>query len=762
MPPPVSLKTTILFLAITACLVFTGSTSVPTTAQEPVVNDMCGNGTTFRVDLGTDYLDLPAGCRIYALIVSGYERNNNLDELTLYNFAKFVAENNGYVHYAWWNNLLKEYMARPLHDLPNLNPGGLMGVHAAGFVPLANYFFNKAIPNEDIQFQTDARKLLSEIRRKNPNAVIIVAGHSMGGDAVARLGAATPVTIDLLAPLDPVGNRSLPEGLFSPLQVRPGGETYNWTRWRATHKFRGYRVWDCVRNAQGFCRDFDSRLFFFKYRCGPSGPWLDHPPSAFSKAPVICPRGGDVFTGPVRDPGTRISFGSKVRRLYHRWQRENVFPFDFGSDYYFGHPSPLSPNILGVNYQAGLDKNALLELDPDKTCATPLKRDPRDPNVYCNPVDGHGEIVGFRGLPVSPDFPVALKATNWPGLAEGGTAQERRDKMIEMATAPSPDPDKQSSDLPAWEHEPSNPNLDMVASDLITITRQLLLEVGPLPDSTPPTSAANTSPGANSEGWHNEELLVTLTATDNVGGSGVSGLNYTLEGAQYASAMVSGDEAQLSITEEGTSTLSFYAHDNNGNYEDTHTLLIRLDKTAPIISVVIDPTANSNGWHNEDVAVTFAASDQLSGVESVSLPVTVTEEGGDQEIIGIATDLAGNLASLGVIVNIDKTAPVISGLPGDDCRLWPANHKMVHVASPSSEDALSGIASLLVNGSSNETTGQDGIVIGDSGVLLRAERSSKGKGRTYTITALADDLAGNQTEAIGTCYVPHDRRKGKP
>lgn len=726
---------------------------------ETPADEMCGDGSTFDVVLGSETLNVPNGCRIYALIVSGYERNSNLDELTFYNLAKFVAENDGYVHYAWWNNLLKEYMAGPLHD-SNSNPGGLLGVHAAGFVPLDGNFFNKAIPNEDFRFQHDADSLLQEIRRNNPNAIVIVAGHSMGGNAVARLGATTNVSIDLLAPIDPVGNRSLPEGLFSPLQLRPGAETYNWTRWRATHRFRGYRVWDCVRNARGRCQDFDPRIFFVQYRCGPSGPWLDHPPSAFSKAPIICPRGTDVFSGPVRDTGTLVRFGSNVRRLYHRWQKESAFPFDFGEDYYFGHPSPLSSSILGPNYQAPLGKNALLELDPAKTCGTPLKADPRDPNIHCNPSDGHGEIIGFRGVPVDPGFPVALKATDWPGLDVGGTAEARRDKFIEMTTAPAADPSKLITDLSAWTHEPSNPNLDMVARDLIAITNDLLLAVGPGPDTTAATSTAGTFPDANTDGWHNDNVLVTLSASDNAGGSGVMGIEYQLEGAQVDSAVVQGDEFQLTITGEGVSLLSFFAHDNSGNIEDTNTLTIRLDKTPPNITAVTDPEANSNGWHKDDVLISFSATDDLSGVASTSLPFLVTQEGVDQQIIGTAMDLAGNSASLGVIVNMDKTVPEIIGLPDNDCTLWPVNGEMVHVASMAAEDMLSGLDSLSLQGASNEADNQDdSIVIENGEVFLRAERSGSGVGRIYSITATARDLAGNTTETTGTCVVPHDQRK---
>jgi hypothetical protein len=180
-------------------------------AGQPAADQACGDGTTFTVDLpavgatvGGDSVTLPNGCRIYALLVSGYSRNKNFDELTFYKLAKFVMENGGYVHWAWWNNLLKEYMERPLHrdtftrpltgEVLSSSPGGLNGVHVAGFVP-PNVVdvVPKAIPEEDRQFQADALRMLAAIRQRNPSAIIVVAGHSMGGDAVARLGASATV-----------------------------------------------------------------------------------------------------------------------------------------------------------------------------------------------------------------------------------------------------------------------------------------------------------------------------------------------------------------------------------------------------------------------------------------------------------------------------------------------------------------------------------------------------------------------------------------
>src|SRR5204863_4219170 len=70
-----------------------------------------------------------------------------------------------------------------------------------------------------------------------------------------------------------------------------------------------------------------------------------------------------------------------------------------------------------------------------------------------------------------------------------------------------------------------------------------------------------------------------------------------------------------------------------------------------------NPPPNANGWNNTDVTVDFNGADALSGIASVTGPVTVSTEGANQIVTGTAIDLAGNTTSTSVSVSIDKTAP---------------------------------------------------------------------------------------------------------
>ncbi len=611
---------------------------------------VCGDGTTFTVSLPSvadgpgDSVTLPSGCRVYALLVSGFARNGALDELVFYDLAHYVLQQDGYVHWAWWNNLLKEYMARPLHrtetyrqfptDLPlGPNPGDPLQVST--LVPGAPRW--KAVPEEDTQFQADALRMVQAIRSRHPDAVVIVAGHSMGGASVARLGTnASLPPIDLLAPIDPVGNRSDAVGQI-------GSHTYNWTRWRATHRFRGYRSVDCERNAAGLCRNVGTFLNP-SYNCQPVGPWQLRPALAVSLAPLYCP-------GRHVDPGTRLSMHANVRRLYHRWQTEAEFPFDFTSQYLFQHRTPLDNSSLltSRNVQRAVLRNAALEKDPDKTCSVGF--DPRDSSRLCSASDGHGEIVGLRaptpgqpggGVPVAP---IAIAARQWPAFDQSqpnghATFAERRHLLIEMKTATA-----------SWTHRPIDPGLCMVSADMRAIVEHLLGDI-PSEPAGPPVTTIDVSPSANAAGWHNDDVVLSFVP---VGASGrtVTGLTVTLTGATNDVIETDGRPAEILVNREGTTVASWSARDGL-SVETPQSLTIRLDRTPPIVVATASPVADVQGWHHDDATVTFTATDTGSGVATVTAPVTVTTEGAGQEIVGMASDVAGNVAAAAITVNLDR------------------------------------------------------------------------------------------------------------
>jgi hypothetical protein len=299
-------------------------------------------------------------------------------------------------------------------------------------------------------------------------------------------------------------------------------------------------------------------------------------------------------------------------------------------------------------------------------------------------------------------------------------------------------------------------------------------------DKTPPVTSAAATPSAGAAGWNTSDVTVTLNSTDNAAGSGVQNVRYWLSGAQMSNVVIASNPVTFVITAGGVTTVNYAAVDAAGNAESTRSLTINIDKTAPVTLSSATPAPGASGWNGSNVTVNLSATDNVngSGVQNIQYsltgaqtsPVVVTGNPASVPVTaeGITTvnyasvDTAGNSESAkSITVKIDKSGPVISGMPAPGCTLSPAKHQLVQVASVTASDSLSGVASLTVTASISEPDSGTGggdvpgdIVINGGTVVLRAERSPSGPGRTYTIVATAIDLTGNTTTSTATCRVP--------
>jgi len=134
-----------------------------------------------------------------------------------------------------------------------------------------------------------------------------------------------------------------------------------------------------------------------------------------------------------------------------------------------------------------------------------------------------------------------------------------------------------------------------------------------------------------------------------------------------------------------------------------------------------------------------------------------------------ATDSDGNVTiSSSTITVVDTTDPVIVSTSVKPKVLWPPNHKMVTVrvdakvtdnCSATTWRIISVTSNQAVDAKGSGNTSPDWRITDNHTVLLRAERSGKGKaGRTYTITVQATDKAGNKSaSSTVTVTVPHNK-----
>ena len=137
------------------------------------------------------------------------------------------------------------------------------------------------------------------------------------------------------------------------------------------------------------------------------------------------------------------------------------------------------------------------------------------------------------------------------------------------------------------------------------------------------------------------------------------------------------------------------------------------------------------------------------------------------------TDPAGESDSDDVDITIEDTTPPEVTFELIKDKLWPANHKMVLVASGISASDICCETSLVVDVTCNEPSDGNGAgntepdwEVVDNGdgtfeVYLRAERAGGGDDRIYTITANAEDCSDNLAIVSRVVTVPHDKGKKK-
>jgi len=188
-------------------------------------------------------------------------------------------------------------------------------------------------------------------------------------------------------------------------------------------------------------------------------------------------------------------------------------------------------------------------------------------------------------------------------------------------------------------------------------------------DKTAPVITSIHSPVANENGWHNSDATIIYSCEDNVSGitSCPDAVTISSEGEDKQNAQQISDLA--------------------GNIESISTTT-SLDKTTPTITAQLQPAANSAGWNNSSVSISFTCADQLSGVEQCGDIITIDTEGVDQVVNGQVIDQAGNTFQLPVLVNIDRTPPSISATvsPAANDAGW---HNSNVVISYTCVDALS-------------------------------------------------------------------------
>jgi len=199
-------------------------------------------------------------------------------------------------------------------------------------------------------------------------------------------------------------------------------------------------------------------------------------------------------------------------------------------------------------------------------------------------------------------------------------------------------------------------------------------------DTVAPTTSVKVTGQLGAYGWYISNVIVNLTATDNV--SGVDEIAYRYPGYEWQNYT-----EEIYITSDGITTIEFFARDVATNMETTNTITIKVDSTAPNTAYNISGKNGTNNWFTGRVVLKLLPDDYTSGVAETFYRIGETGDwaryvselsfdDGYYSVFFYSVDVARNKESVkNVSFKVDTTMPevkhsqITEGLYSEDISL---------------------------------------------------------------------------------------------
>ena len=302
------------------------------------------------------------------------------------------------------------------------------------------------------------------------------------------------------------------------------------------------------------------------------------------------------------------------------------------------------------------------------------------------------------------------------------------------------------------------------------VNADLAINFSEPPDQTAPITTISLSGTLGEGGWYISDVEVTLTATDNPGGSGVAETKYSLDAGETWQTYIS----PFTVTAEGTTLVLARSWDNAANDEGPPELeSVKIDRIPATTVITLEGTPGDFDWYLSNVIVYFAATDNPGGSGPDRIEYSL--DGGDTwqpytssfvigsegtgEVLAKSWDNAGNVEQPPVskTIKIDKTPPALTetALPPEMDRIRKGKMADVNY-SGTVEESGSG----LYGATSTVLIDEYGDLDQDLGSSLSGTVSvevwcngNDRDGRTYIFRLTARDYAGNQASVDATVTV---------
>jgi hypothetical protein len=181
---------------------------------------------------------------------------------------------------------------------------------------------------------------------------------------------------------------------------------------------------------------------------------------------------------------------------------------------------------------------------------------------------------------------------------------------------------------------------------------------------------------------------------------------------------------------------------------NTQAVVVRIDKTPPVVAANPSRSPDRNGWYNHPLTVAFTGTDATSGIASCTSAGYGGPDSAAAVLSGSCTDKAGNAASGSFSLKYDATPPgKVSRL-----RVTAADHgARLRWQRPADAD-FTGV--VIVRAAPRGSTGKaaERLVYAGGGSRFRDRRLRNGRRYRYRVASV--DRAGNRSVAVVAAVVP--------
>jgi len=295
--------------------------------------------------------------------------------------------------------------------------------------------------------------------------------------------------------------------------------------------------------------------------------------------------------------------------------------------------------------------------------------------------------------------------------------------------------------------------------DLIVSTQPIAMTNGTTTGTQPTVSVTAPSAGAIVSG-----TSVTVSASASSAG-GIAGVQFKLDGFNLGSEKTTSpyslawDTTQAS---NGWHTLTAVARESNGNQTSSPAVVVLVSNNADLAQPTVSITApGPNATVSGSVNITASASDNIGvagvqfkldgknlGAEKTAPPYSIDWDtklvtNGSHALTAVARDAAGN-QTITSAVTVTVNNPVVADTVAPT----------VSITAPTGNSTVSG-TSVALSASASDNIGVAGVQFKLDGANLGAERITppysiawntvQATNGSHTLTAIARDVAGNQT-----------------